>query len=330
MDPARPKTDRIVGQGSFRARLRANVFDLNLLANPPVAGLFCLFRWLHLIAPQSYVTYVGVVVGGGVASILSATLWGGLGRPWYLRAHVGVSMAVIGVVIYITGWGPILSIGFLFGGAAAIESFGSRAKWPCLVWTTIVVILGQAAIAAHLAPSMFKEPDVQGVGALGLLGALLVIELLGRSAARQETVERELRQSERRFKALVSNSSDIIVVTDQAGIMQYVSPAFDRILGRSADSYKQESMGSFVHPDDLARLANEFPPIFSDPTRVLRTELRGQDASGVWRHFEATVTTTWTTPTSAALSAICTTSRSCAKRTSASVLRSRTPLSAWP
>jgi diguanylate cyclase (GGDEF)-like protein/PAS domain S-box-containing protein len=278
------------GQRSFRARLRANALDLNLLANPPVAGLFCLFRWLHLIAPQSYVTYVGVVFGGGIASVLSVTLWGDLRRSWHLRAHVGVSMTVIGVVIYITGWGPILSIGFLFGGAAAIETFGSRAKWPCLAWTTIVVILGQAAIAAHVAPSMFKEPDVQGVGALGLMGALLVIELLGRVAARREKVERELRQSERRFKALVSNSSDIIVVTDQAGIMQYVSPAFDRILGRSPDAYKQESMGAFLHPDDLARLSSEFPPLLIDPTRVLRTELRGQDTRGVWRHFEATVT----------------------------------------
>lgn len=290
MDPARPESDRMGEQGSFLARLRVNALDVNLLANPPVAGLFCLFRWLHLIAPQSYVTYVGAVFGGGAASVLSSTLWGGLRRPWHLRAHVGASMAVIGVVIYITGWGPILSIGFLFGGAAAIEAFGSRAKWPCLAWTTVVVILGQAAIAAHVAPSMFKEPDVQGVGALGLVGALLVIELLGRVAARRENVERELRQSERRFKALVSNSSDIIIVTNQAGIMQYVSPAFDRILGRSADSYRQESMGTFIHPDDLVRMSNEFPPLLIDPTRVLRTELRGQDARGVWRHFEVTVT----------------------------------------
>jgi len=137
---------------------------------------------------------------------------------------------------------------------------------------------------------MFKEPDVQGVGALGLVGALLVIELLGRVAARRENVERELRQSERRFKALVYNSSDIIIVTNKAGIMQYVSPAFDRILGRSADSYRQESMGTFIHPDDLVRMSNEFPPLLIDPTRVLRTELRGQDVRGVWRHFEATVT----------------------------------------
>ena len=290
MDPARPDADRMGQQGSFLARLRVNALDVNLLANPPVAALFCLFRWLHLIAPESYLTYVGVVVGGGVASVLSATLWGGGGRPWYLRAHIGVSISVIGVVTYITGWGPILSIGFLFGGAAAIEAFGSRAKWPCLAWTTIVVVAGQAAIATHIAPSMFKEPDVQAVGALGLAGALLVIELLGRVAARRENVERELRQSERRFKALVSNSSDIIVVTDQAGIMHYVSPAFDRILGRSADAYRQESMGAFMHPDDLARMADEFPPLLVDPTRVLRTEVRGQDARGVWRHFEATVT----------------------------------------
>ena len=72
--------------------------------------------------------------------------------------------------------------------------------------------------------------------------------------------------------------------------MQYVSPAFERILGRSADPDGAESMGSFVHPDDLERIAEEFPPLLEDPTRVLRTVVRSQDAQGRWRHFEATIT----------------------------------------
>ena len=290
VDPARREADQLGADGSFHARLRENAFDLNLLANPPVAALFCLFRWLHLIAPEPYWLYVGVVVGGGVISVLASTLWGKPRRPWHLSAHVGTNMAVIAVVAYSTGWGPILSIGFLFGAAAAIQTFGSRAKWPCIVWTVIAMSLGQVAIGLHLAPTLLHEPVVQGVAALGLLGALLVIELLGRATAGAEAGELELRQSERRFKALVSNSADIIVVTDHTGKLQYVSPAFERLLGQSPDWYRQASMGSFLHPDDLSRIAEDFPPLLSDPTRVLQTVLRGQDARGGWRYFEATVT----------------------------------------
>jgi diguanylate cyclase (GGDEF)-like protein/PAS domain S-box-containing protein len=275
---------------SLLARLRTNALDHTLLANPAVAAIFCLFRWLHLIAPEPYWLYIGVVVGGGATSVVSSVLWADVRRSWHRSAHIAANLAVIAVVAYSTGWGPILSIGFLFGAAAAIEQFGSGATRPCLMWTSIAVVLGQLAIALHLAPTLIHEPFVYGVAALGLMGALLVIELLGRTCAGREAVGLELRKSERRFKALVSNAADIIVVTNQAGIMQYVSPAFERILGRSADPYKDESMGTFVHPDDLGRIVDEFPPLLADPARVLRTVLRGRDVHGKWRHFETTIT----------------------------------------
>ena len=96
--------------------------DHTLLANPPVVAIFCLFRWLHFIASEPYWLYVGVVVGGGLASVLSTVFWGDQRRRWHLNAHVAANMAVIAVVAYSTGWGPILSIGFLFGAAASIAA----------------------------------------------------------------------------------------------------------------------------------------------------------------------------------------------------------------
>jgi diguanylate cyclase (GGDEF)-like protein/PAS domain S-box-containing protein len=290
VDPARPESGDSEAQASFRARVGASAGDHALLANPPVAALFCLFRALHLISPDPYWLYIGVVVGGGAVSVVSSALWAESRRRWHMSAHVAANMAVIDVVAYSTGWGAILSIGFLFGAAAALQHFGSKATWPCVIWTAIAMALGQLAIALHVAPTLIHQPLVHGVAALGLFGALLVIELLGRATAGREAVEVELRQSERRFKALVSNSADIIIVTDQTGVMQYVSPAFERILGRSAEPYKDESMGSFMHPDDLDRIAEEFPPLLADPCRVLRTVLRSQDVHGRWRQFEATIT----------------------------------------
>jgi diguanylate cyclase (GGDEF)-like protein/PAS domain S-box-containing protein len=290
MDPPRPDAVVAGAQAPFGARVRASAADHSLVANPAVAAIFCLFRWLHFIAPEPYWLYVGVVMFGGVASVVFSVLWAEQRRRWHMSALVASNMAVIAVVAYSTGWGPILSIGFLFGTAAAIQHFGSKATVPCLVWTTVAMVLGQLAIALHLAPTLIHEPLVHGVAALGLVGVLLVIELLGRATSQRQAVEGELRQSERRFKALVSNATDIIIVTDRSGAMQYVSPAFERILGRSADPYRDQSMGAFMHRDDLARIAQEFPPLLVDPSRVLRTALRGQAADGKWRHFEATVT----------------------------------------
>ena len=270
--------------------MRAALADRTLLANPPVSAIFCLFRWLHLIAPEPYWFYIALVTAGGVASLLSSVFWADGRRPWHRSAHVAANMGVIAAVAYGTGWGPILSVGFLFGAAAALQRFGSKATWPCVAWTVVAVVLGQLAIAAHIAPTLIRQPLVHGIAALGLLGVVLVIELLGRATAERENVEVELRQSERRFKALVSNAADIIVVTDELGNLQYVSPAFDRILGLSADSYRDQSMGSILHRDDLRKIAVDFPPLLEDPSRALQVVVRSQDAHGRWRHFEATVT----------------------------------------
>jgi diguanylate cyclase (GGDEF)-like protein/PAS domain S-box-containing protein len=290
VDPTRPGLVDEVTLPSVWARMRAGAADHALLANPPVAALFCLFRWLHFIAPEPYWLYIVVVGGGGIASVMSSVLWIEPRRRWHLSAHVAANMGVIGVVAYSTGWGSILSIGFLFGAAAALQHFGSKATWPCLVWAAVAVGLGQGAIALHLAPTLIHEPLVNGVAVLGLTGVLLVIELLGRATAGREQVERELRQSERRFKALVSNATDIIIVTDRGGVLQYVSPAFERILGRRVEPDHDQSMEAFAHPEDLARIEAEFPPLLEDPSRVLRTAVRSQDVDGRWRHFEATIT----------------------------------------
>ena len=290
MDPARRGNNGPDPTSSLLGRVRVSMADPALLANPPVAALFCLFRWLGLIAPEPYWLYVAIVVGGGVASVVSSVLWADSGRPWHRNAHVAANMAVIAVVAYSTGWGPILSIGFIFGAGAAIQHFGSKATVPSLVWTTVAIVVGQVAIAVHGAPTLIHQPVVHGVAVLGLVGALLVIELLGRTTARRETVEAELRQSERRFRALVSNAADIIVVTDQTGVMHYVSPAFDRILGRPADRYRDESMGQFPPSRRSGPDGAGVSAPLKDPSRVLTTVLRGQGADGRWRYFEATVT----------------------------------------
>jgi diguanylate cyclase (GGDEF)-like protein/PAS domain S-box-containing protein len=290
VEQPRPGNDGSSAGAPFLARVRASTADPALIANLPVVALFCLFRWLHYIADEPYWLYAGVVVGGGAASVVASALWSQAGRRWHVSAQVAVSMAAIAVVCFSTGWGPILSIGYVFGTAAALQQFGSRAKWPCLVFTAVAMGVGQVAIAFHLAPTMIHGALVQGVAALSLIGVLLVTEFFGRATAEREGVELELRQSERRFKALLSNAADIIIVTDRAGVMQYVSPAFDRILGRSADPYRNESLGTFMHPDDLERIAGEFPPLLEDPNRVLTTIVRSRDADGRWRHFEATLT----------------------------------------
>ncbi|MBF6558398.1 MAG: PAS domain-containing protein [Acidimicrobiales bacterium] len=213
-----------------------------------VAGIFCLFRWFHLIALEPYWLYIAVLIGAAVLRVVFSALWEDPGRRWHQSAFIGANMAIIAVVAYSTGWGPILSIGFLFGAATAYELFGSKAMVPCLVWTAVAMILAQLAIALHLAPTLIRQPRVLGIAGLGLVGALLVIELLGRATAGREALETELRRSERRFSALVTSSSDIVIIVGTDGGLQFASPAFESVLGYSPNEFKSLMAERLLHP----------------------------------------------------------------------------------
>src|ERR1039457_7150468 len=178
MEPAAAEDDQFAPR-NLLARLRTNALDPTVLALPLVAAILCLFRSLHLIALEPYWLYIAVLIGSGTIRVIYSSLWSESDRRWYRSGYIGIYMVVIAIVAYTTGWGPILSIGFLFGAATALEVFGSKATVPCLVCRAVAMILGPLAIALHLAPTLIREPLVHGVAALGLLGALFVIGLLG-------------------------------------------------------------------------------------------------------------------------------------------------------
>ncbi|MHB8438028.1 MAG: putative bifunctional diguanylate cyclase/phosphodiesterase [Acidimicrobiales bacterium] len=270
-------------------RLMHYAKDPSVLANPPTAVAFCVLRAFGLIAPLPYWVLVVVVAVGGTTSIVATALWGDDSRPWHLPAYLCASCGVVCMVAYASGWGPVLSVGFVFAAGGAFKLFGSRATHWCMAWTTIFMGAGQAAIALHLAPTMIRQPLIHGLAVLSLLGALLTIALLGHATSLRESAASELSHSESKFKALVSNAADIIVVVDAQGRLQYVSPSFERVLGLSPSEYEQRSLGDVVHPDDLVRVNSELAGI-EDPEQTLRTTLRISDARGDWRQFEASVT----------------------------------------
>ncbi|MET4141737.1 PAS domain S-box protein [Pedobacter sp. UYP1] len=72
------------------------------------------------------------------------------------------------------------------------------------------------------------------------------------------TSERALAASERRFKALVQDGSDLIAILDLAGNYQYVSPTSKSILGTDADYYIGKNAFDFIHIDDQENVRQHF------------------------------------------------------------------------
>jgi diguanylate cyclase (GGDEF)-like protein/PAS domain S-box-containing protein len=273
---------------SLGSRLRTGALNPSNLAVVLVAAVFCLFRWLHFIAPEPYWLYVGVLIAGGAIRVVATARLSDPHCRWHPNASVIAGSVATALVAYSTGWGSILTIGFLFGAASSFQIFGSRATAPLMVWTTVAVAVGQGAIAVGWAPTLIHQPEVHGVAVLGLLGALFVIELLGLSVKSQETLETELRRSERRFAALVNRAGDIVIVVGPGGVLRYATPAFTTVLGYPAnDSFLLER--DLVHPDDISGLLRAMAA--AEATNgMVNEEIRLRCSNGDWLWFEANIT----------------------------------------
>jgi diguanylate cyclase (GGDEF)-like protein/PAS domain S-box-containing protein len=118
----------------------------------------------------------------------------------------------------------------------------------------------------------------------GLATLASEVSLALESAILTEDLHR--RRSEARFRSLVRGSSDIIMLTDADGVIQYASPSTERVLGYTVDDLVDTHLGVLVHPHDVARLLPFLSATPDDPSEPRRAEWRARHRNGQWLFFE--------------------------------------------
>jgi CheY-like chemotaxis protein len=99
-------------------------------------------------------------------------------------------------------------------------------------------------------------------GADDYLQAYAPIELLRRKVehliAEHQRAEAVRLESERRFRALIENSLDIVTILNADGTIRYESPSVERVLGYKPVELIGMNAFQFVHPDDVQRVVEVF------------------------------------------------------------------------
>jgi two-component system, cell cycle sensor histidine kinase and response regulator CckA len=98
--------------------------------------------------------------------------------------------------------------------------------------------------------------------------------------------EDALRASEERFRALVENSSDGLLLIDSEARVTYTTPASERHFGWKADQMIGRSVFDFLDPEDRETVSVRMTEALRRPGRVVTAEGRFRHADGSWRIME--------------------------------------------
>ncbi len=167
-----------------------------------------------------------------------------------------------------------------------------RKEWWLWSFVVVITILLTAGIASFALPLLHDTDSFYGFqirqSAWGLLGLVLLFDIYSLYQQFQiQSVRRQLVARDELFRVISENAADMIAVVDQKANRIYNSPAYERVLGYSAQELQTTSAMDQVHPDDRARVARaaEQARNWGQGERI---EYRMRHTDGSWRTFEST------------------------------------------
>ncbi len=104
--------------------------------------------------------------------------------------------------------------------------------------------------------------------------------------AERRQAQRELQVSEKRFRRLVENSTDLVAILGPDGVIRDIGASVARILGYAPEELIGKSVTTYCHPDDLFKLSHALKHISPARTPVRSVEIRVLIPGGAWRVIE--------------------------------------------
>lgn len=119
--------------------------------------------------------------------------------------------------------------------------------------------------------------------------ALVSIILLSQRRYRisqQERLDQSMR-AEQRFRALIENSSDGIVIVGREGIITYAGPTTNRLVGYEISEFVGHHFDEFLYPDDKPEMRKAFARLVETPGMTMTWQYRAVKKDGMVGWFEA-------------------------------------------
>jgi PAS domain S-box-containing protein len=162
--------------------------------------------------------------------------------------------------------------------------------WAFAVTVTVALTAGIVFLTfsedqAGAAAQYWSDPKgwVRGLAALVLLFDIYTVY----QHLQLQRIRRELADRDELFQLITENAADMIAVVDGDGHRLYNSPAYEKVLGYSAEELSSSSSIDQIHPSDRERVT-EAAAKARATRRGQRLEYRMRHKDGGWRILEST------------------------------------------
>jgi PAS domain S-box-containing protein len=171
-----------------------------------------------------------------------------------------------------------------------------RAIWWGALALVAAIILALIQATRIIAPirRVARDASVLSRGDLShrsdFVGSIEEISVLSKTlnamAEALEMREEALSRSEMRFRAIIENVDDMVVISAPDWSRKYVSPAMSRILGYTQEELLQITGQDMIHPSDLPGVRELMRDVVTFPGARVSGQARYRHKDGSWRVFD--------------------------------------------
>jgi diguanylate cyclase (GGDEF)-like protein/PAS domain S-box-containing protein len=151
---------------------------------------------------------------------------------------------------------------------------------------SLLAASGYAVLGLGLLGQLTLDLAVLVLAGMGLTVAVLVRQLVAVRAAARLAAERAARANEARFRSLVENASDIVLVVGEDLRLRFHTPSAERFFGRAGAELDGASLLDLVHPDDRPAAGALVADALREAGTTASAEWRASRPGDDWRFVE--------------------------------------------
>ncbi len=182
------------------------------------------------------------------------------------------------------------------------EAFKSVRKQTVLIVSIGLFMFALLAIGVYLLARRIVKPisAVQqaaqrvSTGDLDIQVPVLTQDEIGnlagsfnRMTIRLKLLYDEIRNREEHFRSLIEGSTDIVAILDREGVVTYISPSVEKILGYRPDELVGKIAFSFLHPEGLSTIKENFQELIDGRALIPNCIVEYLHKDGSWHSIEA-------------------------------------------